>query len=371
MLKRTPFYELHQRAGAKLVDFAGWEMPIHYGSQVGEHNRVREAAGIFDVSHMGVLDIIGSDVMAFLRYALANDVAKLKQPGTALYTCMLNPMGGVIDDLIVYWLAPDWYRIVLNASRCQVDFKWLTQVATHFNVTLTLKSELCILAVQGPQAITQVKRVLDASWQKIIDGLKPFHTAWRDNVQIARTGYTGEDGIEAIMPQDIALTFWQDLIDGGVHPIGLGARDTLRLEAGLNLYGNDMDENITPYEANLAWTVSLHDEARDFVGREALLKQKAEGVEQQLVGLVMQERGVLRNHQKVFIEGGAEAEGEITSGSFSPTLGYSIALARLPHTIAGTVMIDRRGVRVPVEIVKPPFVRHGKKIYTRYTSRCE
>lgn len=361
MLKRTPLYELHQCSGAKLVDFAGWEMPIHYGSQVIEHNCVRESAGIFDVSHMGVLDITGSDATKFLRYALANDVAKLKSPGSALYTCLLNPMGGIIDDLIVYWLDQGWYRIVLNASRRRVDVDWLQQIADSFDVTLTLRPELCILAVQGPLAVEKVKSVLDTPWQETMDTLKPFKAAVCGDLHIARTGYTGEDGVEAIMPQEMALQFWQDLLAAGVKPIGLGARDTLRLEAGLNLYGSDMDENITPYEANLAWTVSLNDASRDFVGREALLKQKEEGVEQQLVGLVMEERGVLRNHQKVYIEG--DGEGEITSGSFSPTLGFSVAFARLPKGISAPVFIDRRGTRVPVRVVKPPFVRNGKKVF--------
>jgi aminomethyltransferase len=361
LLKRTPLYELHQQSGAKLVDFAGWEMPINYGSQVTEHNIVRQSAGIFDVSHMGVLDITGPDVAAFLRHALANDVAKLKASGSALYTCMLNPMGGVIDDLIVYWLAEDWYRIVLNASRRDVDFNWLSQLAADFDVTLALKPELCILAVQGPEAIAKVSQVLGKQWSEKIAQLKLFKAAIHDDIQIARTGYTGEDGIEAIMPQDQALKFWRELLEVGVKPCGLGARDTLRLEAGLNLYGSDMDEHITPYEANLAWTVSMKDEARDFVGKEALQKQKEHGIEHQLVGLVMEERGILRNHQKVFIEG--DGEGEITSGSFSPTLGCSVALARLPKAIEGKVFVDRRGAQVPVRVVKPPFVRNGKKVF--------
>lgn len=361
MPKRTPLYDLHRQSAAKLVDFAGWEMPINYGSQVVEHNIVRQAAGIFDVSHMGVLDITGPDVTAFLRFALANDVAKLKSPGSAIYTCMLNHEAGIIDDLIVYWLADDWYRIVLNASRREVDFNWLSQLAEQFEVTLTLKPELCILAVQGPEAITKVKSVLDDQWQQLIDGLKPFKVVVQDELQIARTGYTGEDGVEIILPQAAAIQLWQQLLAEDVKPCGLGARDTLRLEAGLNLYGNDMDDTITPYEANLGWTVSLKDEARDFVGKAALLRQIEQGVEHQLVGLVMEERGVLRNHQQVFIAN--NGTGEITSGSFSPTLGYSVAFARLPAQIEGDVSIDRRGTRIPVKIVKPPFVRNGKKIY--------
>ena len=361
MLKHTPLYELHKQAAAKLVDFAGWEMPINYGSQVAEHHVVRESAGIFDVSHMGVLDITGAEVTPFLRYVLANDVAKLKKTGTALYTCLLNHEGGIIDDLIVYWLANDWYRIVLNASRREIDFNWLEEQAKSFDVTLTLKPELCILAVQGPDAVTQVKKVLDSQWQQQLETLRPFHVALHNDWQIARTGYTGEDGVEVILPEQAALTFWQQLLEVGVKPCGLGARDTLRLEAGLNLYGIDMDDTVTPYESNLAWTVSFKDESRDFIGKAALLKQQQQGISQQLVGLVMEERGVLRNHQQVFIAN--NGTGEITSGSYSPTLGYSIAFARLPQTVDGEVTIDRRGMRVPVKIVKPPFVRNGKKVY--------
>lgn len=361
MLKHTPFYLLHQQAGAKLVDFAGWEMPISYGSQLDEHHYVRKSAGMFDVSHMGVLDVTGIDATAFLRRALANDVARLKSPGHAIYTCMLNPMGGVIDDLIVYWIEDQWYRIVLNASRRQVDYEWLQNVASPFEVTLMLRPELCILAVQGPNAIAAVKSVVSSDWQHHIDQLAPFATCLHEDIQMARTGYTGEDGLEIILPEKEGVSLWQQLVKADVKPCGLGARDTLRLEAGLNLYGSDMDEDITPYEANLAWTVSLKDDTRDFIGKEALLKQKAEGIEEQLVGLVMEERGVLRNHQKVFIEGGGE--GDITSGSFSPTLGYSIALARLPKHSTGHVTVDRRGVMVPVKIVKPPFVRNGEKVY--------
>ena len=363
MLKRTPLYSLHQQAGAKLVDFAGWEMPLHYGSQMDEHHAVRSRAGIFDVSHMGVLEVVGKEATAFLRHALANDVAKLSSPGHALYTCLLNPMGGVIDDLIVYWLESSWYRIVLNASRRQVDYDWLRKVASGFDVTLTLRPELCILAVQGPRAIESVQQVVSPEWAQRIASLKPFTTCIADDLQIARTGYTGEDGLEVILSADKAQSMWQQLVQVGVMPCGLGARDTLRLEAGLNLYGNDMDEDITPFEANLSWTVSLTDAARQFVGKEALLKQKSDGIESALVGLVMEERGVLRTHQKVWVNG--EEVGDITSGSFSPTLGYSIALARLPRQSIkdGRVTVDRRGVSVPVKIVTPPFVKHGEKVY--------
>ena len=361
MLKKTPLYTLHQQAGAKLVDFAGWEMPINYGSQLDEHHSVRQSAGMFDVSHMGVLDITGADATSFLRYALANDVAKMKSPGSALYTCLSNPTGGVIDDLIIYWLAEDWYRIIMNASRRVEDYGWLSRLAEDFSVKLNVKPELCIIAVQGPNAIQKVLGVLAAEWQSVITGLGPFKVAIRDNIQIARTGYTGEDGLEIILDARNAVSLWEKLVTAGVKPCGLGARDTLRLEAGLNLYGHDMNEEITPYEANLAWTISLSDPARDFVGKEALLRQKNEGITSKLVGLVMEERGVLRDHQKVFIDG--VGEGEITSGSFSPTLGYAIALARVPQHAVGNASVERRGTCIPVKLIKPPFVKHGKKVF--------
>lgn len=358
MLKRTPLYEKHLEAGGKIVDFAGWELPINYGSQINEHHFVRQDAGMFDVSHMGVLDIRGGEATAFLRYALANDVAKLKAPGSAIYTCMLNHKGGIIDDLIVYWVEQDWYRIVLNASRREVDFNWLQDVARDFAVTLTLRPEMSIIAVQGPNATEKVMQVLGGEWAQTINALKPFRLALRDEMQVARTGYTGEDGVEIILPETQAPALWQQLVDSGVKPCGLGARDTLRLEAGLNLYGNDMDETITPAEANLSWTVALKDEARDFVGKAEIMNQKPA---RKLVGVVMEARGVLRHDQPVFAE---ESEiGTITSGGFSPTLECAVAFVRLPADYTGDLNIDRRGTRIPVRIVKLPFVRNGKKMF--------
>lgn len=361
MLKRTALYAQHQAAGAKLVDFAGWEMPLHYGSQINEHHIVRRDVGLFDVSHMGVLEVSGAGATDFLRYMLANDVAKLQTPGMALYTCLLNPKGGVIDDLIVYRLAVDAYRIILNAGRRDADMAWLSAQAAAFEVALMLQPEYCIIAAQGPNAIATVSMVLGEAWAARIATLKPFQFACDAALQVARTGYTGEAGVEMMMPATLAPALWAALTAAGAVPCGLGARDTLRLEAGLNLYGADMDETITPYEANLGWTVALQDEARDFVGREALLQQKAVGVTQQLVGLVMTEKGVLRNHQKVCLEN--EEAGEITSGSFSPTLECAIALARLPKTEATAATVERRGKQIPVRIVKPPFVRMGKKVF--------
>ena len=356
---RTPLYNQHLTHNAKMVDFAGWEMPIHYGSQMQEHHYVRQHAGMFDVSHMGVLDISGSQTTEFLRFVLANDVKKLTE-GRALYTCMLNERGGVIDDLIVYRLSENNYRIILNASRRDIDTKWLQLKTENYSVILTPRSDDAIMAVQGPHAIEIAKKVLPA-WQSVLTQLKPFCTQVIEDLQVARTGYTGEDGIEIIAPAERIVSLWKAFLDAGVSPCGLGARDTLRLEAGLNLYGVDMTEDTSPLVSNLSWTIDWKDSLRDFVGKQALLHEKEIGVKQCLVGLVMQEKGVLRNHQHVFFDD--NNVGEITSGSFSPTLGFAIALARVPVLAKGQAHIDRRGKLVPVELVKPPFVRKGKKIF--------
>lgn len=361
MTRKTALHNSHQNANAQLVDFAGWDMPMHYGSQIQEHHYVRQDAGMFDVSHMGVLDVNGAGARDFLRYCLANDVAKLKTPGRALYTCLLNDQAGIIDDLIVYYLADEHYRIVLNASRRDVDVSWLQQHASNFDVDLHLHDDLAIIAVQGPNAVSKVINVLGTEWQAVAD-LKPFSTLIQRDMQIARTGYTGEDGVEMIVPAVRAPALWQQLEQAGVKPCGLGARDTLRLEAGMNLYGLDMDENCTPLNSNLTWTVALQDATRDFIGKAALLATQAQGVDEQLVGLVMLERGVLRNHQAVFAAG--QQVGEITSGSFSPSLNQAIAFARLKTPISAELYVERRGKAVPVKKVKAPFVRFGEKVYT-------
>jgi aminomethyltransferase len=360
MLKQTPLYALHHQSGAKLVDFAGWQMPIYYESQIQEHHCVRQDVGMFDVSHMGVLDVEGDQATEFLRDALANDVAKLTTPNRALYTCMLNEAAGVIDDLIVYRLGECFYRIVLNASRREKDTAWLQSVAERFEVTLMPKPSLCILAVQGPNAVSNVIDVLGSSWVDL-GALKPFHVMKQGDVQVARTGYTGEDGVEIILPDHAAISLWQQLLDSGVKPCGLGARDTLRLEAGLNLYGVDMDETTTPLEVNLGWTVCFKDPLRDFIGRTALLQQQQQGLTHTLVALVMEQKGVLRNHQTVCID--QDGEGCITSGSFSPTLGHALAFARVPNQPIEQAFVERRGQRIPVRVVKAPFVRHGKKVF--------
>lgn len=360
MLNKTPLYEEHVRANAKMVDFAGWSMPISYGSQIDEHHTVRRDAGMFDVSHMAVVDIIGPDARNFLQFVLANDVAKLKSPGKALYTCMLNDAGGVIDDLIVYYRNDHSFRAVVNAGTQDKDRAWLKQHAKEYQVTIVPRPELAIIAIQGPNARSKTDQVLSAAQRLAVGNLTIFQGVESEDFWIARTGYTGEDGYEIILPADRASDFWRALLRVGVKPCGLGARDTLRLEAGLNLYGSDMDESITPLEANLTWTIAFEPTNRNFIGRDALTRQKQQGVKQQLVGLILDDRGVLRNHQKVSIPG--VGEGEITSGSFSPTMAKAIAFARIPTTDISECLVDMRGKWLPARVVKPPFVRNGKVI---------
>jgi aminomethyltransferase len=364
MLKRTPLYDTHVAAGARMVDFGGWEMPVAYGSQIEEHHAVRRHAGMFDVSHMRTVDIEGAASRAFLRHLIANDVDKLTA-GKALYSCMLRADGGVLDDLIVYWLGADRYRAVVNAATAEKDLDWMHRVAhdDRYPVSILPRRELAMIAVQGPKARAALKDVLegiDGDAAAVIDGLKPFSAKMVDEFFIARTGYTGEDGCEVVLPADEVADLWKRLHAAGVAPCGLGARDTLRLEAGMNLYGQDMDETVSPLESGLAWTVDLK-EPRDFVGRAVLERQLAAGGLRQLLGLKMTERGVLRAHQRV---SSSHGDGEITSGTFSPTLGCSIALARLPAGVAtgDTVQVDLRGKPASAQVVKYPFVRNGKAL---------
>ncbi|MDH3526793.1 MAG: glycine cleavage system aminomethyltransferase GcvT [Gammaproteobacteria bacterium] len=359
MGKQTPLYDEHVAAGGKLVDFAGWDMPINYGSQIEEHHTVRKAAGMFDVSHMAVVDLTGERVGDYLRYLLANNVERLKDKGKALYSCMLNESGGVIDDLIVYYLQADYYRMVVNAGTRDKDLAWLEQHAAAFSVKVQERPELAMIAIQGPAARAKVFEVLSDGARAVAEPLKPFYGAFAEGDWfIARTGYTGEDGFEIILPAGDAPAFWQQLKAAGVRPTGLGARDTLRLEAGMNLYGSDMDETTSPLESALAWTVAWDPQDRDFIGRQALEQQRGQGAGHKLVGLLLEDKGVLRNHQKVVIEN--DGEGEITSGSFSPTLQRAIAFARVPSETGATCQVEVRGKRLSARVVKPPFVRNGK-----------
>jgi len=356
MIQKTLFNQTHRDAGAKMVDFGGWDMPIHYGSQIEEHHAVRTDAGMFDVSHMTVIDVHGEQARDFLRRLIANSVEKLGVPGKALYSCMLNEAGGIIDDLIVYYLGDTFYRVVVNASTRDKDLAWMQKVAGDYAVRLEERTDLAMVAVQGPNARSKVLSLLSADAAAAADALGKFVACDADGYFIARTGYTGEDGFEILVPEAKAIDFWNQLAVAGVRPCGLGARDTLRLEAGMALYGQDMDETVSPYEAGLAWTVAL-DADRDFIGRASLEKQKADGDARQMIGLVMDEKGVLRHGQTVHT---ASGQGEILSGTFSPTLSKAIALARVPAGATGPVEVDIRGKRHPVRVVKYPFVRNGK-----------
>ena len=356
MTQQTILNATHRALGAKMVDFGGWDMPLNYGSQIEEHHVVRRDAGMFDVSHMTVVDLHGAKVRAFLRHLFANSVDKLKVSGKALYSCMLNEQGGVIDDLIVYFLSEDFFRVVVNAATHDKDLAWIEKQAKAFDITVTERADLSMIAVQGPNARAKVQSCLSPATREKAAKIGKFVACEGDGLFIARTGYTGEDGYEIIVPETQAVDLWNQLIAAGVTPAGLGARDTLRLEAGMNLYGQDMDETITPWEAGLAWTVAL-DEGRDFLGRAALEKQKADGVSRAMVGLVMDDKGVLRHGQRVVT---ARGDGEILSGTFSPTLGKAIAFARVPAATTDKAEVDIRGKLAPVRVVKYPFVRDGK-----------
>ncbi len=357
MGQRTPLYDQHLALGAKMVDFGGWDMPLHYGSQVEEHHQVRRDCGVFDVSHMTVVDVSGEQARDYLQRLLANDVARLKSIGRALYSAMLNERGGVIDDLIVY--LTDWgYRLVVNASTRDKDLAWMQAQAAGFAVEVRERPELAMLAIQGPHARARTSELVSQARAGLIHDLKPFQGMADGDWFIGRTGYTGEDGLEIILPAEQAPDFLSELVGAGIPPIGLGARDTLRLEAGLNLYGQDMTEDVSPLAANMGWTVVWEPAERDFVGRAALEQQRARDDLPKLVGLVLEERGVLRAHQVVRVNG--VGDGEITSGSFSPTLGKSIALARVPAGTAERAEVEIRGKWYPVRVVQPTFVRHGK-----------
>ncbi|WP_371373479.1 glycine cleavage system aminomethyltransferase GcvT [Thalassotalea aquiviva] len=360
MTQKTVLHAKHLESSAKMVDFHGWEMPINYGSQIEEHHAVRTSAGMFDVSHMTIVDIQGDDAKPFLRYLLANDVAKLTVAGKALYTGMLNEDGGVIDDLIVYFFNDQAYRLIVNSATREKDLAWLAKQSAEFNVTITERPEYAMIAVQGPEAKAKVATILTEEQNGLVEGMKPFFGVQAGDLFIATTGYTGEAGYEIVVPSDMAADLWQQLLEAGVAPCGLGARDTLRLEAGMNLYGLDMDESVSPLAANMAWTISWEPEDRNFIGRKALEAQKTAGDQPKLVGLVLEEKGVLRTGLKVLVNG---EEGVITSGTFSPTLGHSIAMARVPRSIGDTCEVEMRKKLVTVNVIKPSFVRNGKKVF--------
>lgn len=352
--RRTALYDSHVAAAARMVPFAGWEMPLHYGSQLAEHQAVRDQCGMFDVSHMTILDVSGAAARPLLRRLVANDVDKLGEPGRALYGVLLNEAGGIIDDLIVY-RRRDGYRAVVNAATRARVMDWIA--ARNDEGAEVVEQDLAMIAVQGPAALAAFEAA--AGWRNVAD-IAPFSAREQDGWMTARTGYTGEDGVEVMLPGAAAVELWRELGAAGVTPAGLGARDTLRLEAGLDLYGQDMDEQTSPLVSNLAWTVAWKPEDRAFIGRAALERERAAGPAHKLTGLVLEDKGVLRHGYRVITDAG---EGEVTSGIFSPTLGYSIALARLPRAAQGACQVDLRGKLKAARIVKPPFVRNGKKVF--------
>jgi len=358
VLKQTPLAAEHKSLGARLMDFGGWEMPLHYGSQIEEHHRVRRDAGMFDVSHMLVVDVEGTDAYRFLRWLLANDVARLKVPGKALYSCMLNESGGVLDDLIVYYLGPQQFRLVVNAGTADKDLAWIAAQRDRLAPSLLVvaRRDLAMIALQGPHARARFWRARPAA-RAATEELAVFRGVDTAGMFVARTGYTGEDGFEIMLPVGQAVSLWCDLIATDVGACGLGARDTLRLEAGMNLYGQDMDESVTPMESGLAWTVDLSLE-RDFSGRAALAGTPPRAAQ---AGVVIVERGVRWSHQTVET---AHGNGMTTSGSFSPTLGFSIALARVPLNVAvgELVQVQVREKSLAAKVVRYPFVRNGKSL---------
>ncbi|WP_218813697.1 glycine cleavage system aminomethyltransferase GcvT [Rickettsiella endosymbiont of Dermanyssus gallinae] len=360
MGKRTVLYAQHETAGAKLVDFAGWDMPLHYRSQIQEHHAVRQDSGLFDVSHMLAIDISGKNSLAYLSYLLANNPQKLK-PGKALYSCLLNDEAGILDDLIVYQLSEQRYRIVVNAGNREQDLNWFNQQAERFSdLRIEERHDLSILAIQGPNARQKSLPAFNETQHALIENLKPFHCVEQNNWCVARTGYTGEDGFEVMLPQNEAKTFWQRLLALGIPPCGLGARDTLRLEAGFNLHGSDMDISTTPLESNLAWTIDWEPSDRDFIGREALTQQRNQ-LQRELYGLVLEERAILRKDCVLTTEKGDT--GHITSASYAPSLACSIALARLPLASGDYCHVTIRDKNYRAKIIKPPFIRKGKKAF--------
>lgn len=357
MTAKTILHAWHQANNARMVNFHDWEMPLHYGSQIEEHHQVRKHAGLFDVSHMTVLDILGAGGREFLHTLLTNNIDLLKHNGTALYSCMCNEHGGIIDDLIVYQRATDNYRLVLNSATRAHDLLWIRKQAEGFAIGLQERNELAMIAVQGPEAIAKTLTVLSPALSDKVSTLSRFECVELDDLFIGYTGYTGEDGLEIMAPAKDILQLWIDLIAADVKPCGLAARDTLRMEAGLFLYGQDMDETTTPLESSLSWTVKWEPDDRVFIGKGALLSQKQQGIRRKMVGLVLTEKGIMRPGQRVQIPG--EEDGIITSGSWSPTLEQSIAFARVPIHTSGEVLIDIRGHLIPAKVVKPVFIRQG------------
>jgi aminomethyltransferase len=359
MILKTPLYSQHVLSGAKLIDFHGWEMPLHYGSQLQEHQYVRHDAGVFDVSHMTIVDVLGAGGRQFLRHILTADIDTLKHVGRAVYSCMCNEYGGIIDDLIVYQRAPDNYRLICNSATRLRVLAWLHQHIIGFSAGLQERTDLAMLAVQGPHAIEKISALLNLAQVDALSTLAPFESVEIDQWFFARTGYTGEDGLEIIVPQQDIGTLWADILQAGIKPCGLAARDTLRLEAGLLLSGQDMDESTTPLESGLSWTVSSLSDDRGFIGMGALLSQQ-QTLKRRLVGLTLEEPGIMRSGMRVKVEG--LPDGVVTSGTYSPTLNQSIAFARVPVGVTDEVLVEVRDKWLRARVGKLRFIPRVKDI---------
>ena len=358
-MKQTVLHSQHLSLHAKMVDFSGYSMPLQYQSQMQEHLAVRNNAGIFDVSHMKVISITGNDTIKFIRYLVANDIAKLS-PGKAMYTCMLNHKGGIIDDLIIYYFNNRHINLIVNAACADKDIKWMTTTAESFDVTINIQDTKSILAVQGPNAISLASKILPEEYSHVLSTLKPFETSLYNTDFIARTGYTGEYGFEIVVQPATAIQIWEQAIHEGITPCGLAARDTLRVEAGLNLYGQDMDETTSPLISNLKWTVSLDDTDRDFIGKQAILKEIECGVKFKLTGVSMTTPGMLRNHQQITFQDGTT--GTITSGSFSPILKHAVGMARVPIKAPEYGQVMQRKQSTEIKLSPLPFIKKIKTV---------
>ena len=352
-MNKTPLHNAHIQLGAKMVNFSNWEMPISYSSLIKEHNAVRNAAGIFDVSHMSVFDFDGGNQIAFFKKIFANDIKKIYKDNKAIYGALLNEEGGILDDLIIYH-ANNKFRLVSNCSTREQNKQWLEKHAVEFGVKVMERSDMGILAIQGPNALKKILEIKEIDAQ--VNTLQSFGCMFEGDKLYARTGYTGEDGLELIVPTQDINHLWDQALELGCTPIGLGARDTLRLEAGLNLYGNDMTINNHPYESNLGWTIDMSDKNREFIGKNALLSID-QSKSQKIVGIILQDKGVLRSGYEITHEQG---KGVVLSGSYSPTLQSSIGLARVDQGYKenGKVMIRNKVLNI--DFVSPRFLGQGK-----------
>ena len=362
MTQKTALFDLHLAATAKMVDFYGWNMPLNYGSQLQEHVAVRNNCGAFDISHMTFLDLQGKNCKSFLRTLLANDISNLEDDGDGMYSAMLNESGGVIDDLIIYKM-PFGYRLIVNCATRKKDIKWISNHIDDSSVVMLERKDISMLAIQGPKYNEVISHCLPSSLLTELENKNTFQGVLEGDLFVSKTGYTGELGVEVMLPSKNVEEIWNSVIKNGASPVGLGARDTLRLEAGLNLYGSEMDESISPLECNMQWTVSLNDVDRNFIGKESYLKKAKENQNLNLFGLVVEERAILRSKEIVYLEEDAAVSGTVTSGSYSPTLKKSIALVRMPSTNSKFCFAELRGKKIYAKIGIPRFVKEGRIIF--------